>query len=500
MSERRVVIIETWNHTPHLETGLEIALRYAARKISVEYHYIGHLLDYVHALCGDQSKAEHAVKRIRKKTSLHKYIHFSIPTRLVCVDRIQLEDLSSLVQGTADVTEIKSLTYNSSPIGRYIFSTLVEVTRESNPSVQDHLELIGSMARAWLQSYLYTSYVCTKPGIGRIVLFNGRFNCVGGIREAAMAKGIPISYHERGGSLERFSCYPFRPHEQVRRQQHMLQRWNIAKILNIDKSNEIGASFYYRRLKGDGLSWFSFNISQSVPIETWLSRVNLEFDSFIVYFQSSDDEFAGIEDCRQTGGYSDQLVGVNDLALICQKLETRLCIRMHPNMKGKEVDIEPWRKLAQKYKIVLVEPGESVDSYSLVKCSKAVVVYHSTIGPESLFMEKKVICLGPSFYNLVINSIPIASCIDDLERFMVSYEREESLKTNEQAIAYGYASLMYGIPFRYVKPTDVFAADFLGLDLTGQPTLALPMVRINIIKQVMRRLIGALRGHRKSRL
>ena len=463
---RRVAIIETWNHTPHLETGLEIALRYASRNIHVDYHHIGGSLEYVLAYIRDDLKLNRAIKLI-KRNEKSKYIAFHIKPRKIRCDTKSLELINRQLSSTQDVADLKRLEYKNHPYGRYLYSTLVEVTQESSPSIQANMSLIIKMAHSWLQAFLYTTKVCNKSGICRIIVFNGRFNCVGGIREACLEKKIPISYHERGGSLDRYSLYKFRPHDQIPRQRHMLKRWKIANIQNPNKAFQLGTSFYIRRLGGDGLSWFSFNVKDTTPIELWLSKHKLQTNHYVVYFQSSDDEFAGIEDCRPEVGFSDQLRGVHDLASVLRDLGIRLCIRMHPNMKGKSADFQIWNNVSQKLGLVLVDPEDSVDSYELARHAAAVVVYHSTIGAESLFLCKPVLCLGPSFYNQIITAIPIASNKLEIENFFSNDSQVSKEEAHQQVVAYGYSSLTYGTPFRYVKVTGIFSAEFLGSNLSS---------------------------------
>jgi hypothetical protein len=93
-------------------------------------------------------------------------------------------------------------------------------------------------------------------------------------------------------------------------------------------------------------------------------------------------------------------------------------------------------------------------------------VYHSTIGPESLFLGKPVLCLGPSFYNQIITAIPIASNSLEIENFFKNVSRASKEEVHQQVVAYGYSSLRYGTPFRYVKPTGLFSVDLLGTNLS----------------------------------
>ena len=502
-ARRRAVIIETWNHTPHLEIGIEIALRYADSGASVDYHFIGHLLPYVQSFLRP-SFAQHKAQIIEPqanairlaKSHLKNKKHnatFTYPKRLLkCNNHIKgklLDDLARL----NNLEDLKTIRVKDRNCGPYLYSSLIEATAESNPDIQANMSLIKDMALSWLLSYTYMSDIISKRNVGSVILFNGRFSCVGGAREACLENDIKILYHERGGSPERFSLYNFRPHEQEKAQSHMLSRWKIEMALDSKNAIAKGSSFYHKKLDGDGLRWFSFKYNNSKTYLDYINCASKTRDPIIVYFQSSDDEFAGIEECRPNTGYRDQFAGVRDLSLACKKYQLALVIRMHPNMKDKLNDSKRWELFAQEIQARYIGPNDNEDSYELILKARASVVYHSTIGAEAAFLGRWILCLGPSFYNLLIPSIRIASTFQDIDTFLSLSSSSQTNINMQEVCSYGYAALYYGIRLRYVKIEEVFKARLLNTYLDAPPLQHFSRRYINAAKMFIHKFRIAAR-------
>jgi hypothetical protein len=91
--------------------------------------------------------------------------------------------------------------------------------------------------------------------------------------------------------------------------------------------------------------------------------------------------------------------------LACKYPETLFVIRAHPDeiRPGKESQetVEQWvaqHRATDLPNIVFVAPMEYFSSYELIKRSKFVMVYNSTIGLEAVIMGMPVLCAGKARY------------------------------------------------------------------------------------------------------
>ena len=97
----------------------------------------------------------------------------------------------------------------------------------------------------------------------------------------------------------------------------------------------------------------------------------------------------------------DWIDGTLDLAR--QAPDTLFIIRVHPDeyLKNTKDTVAGWldrRPDGLPENVVLVPPNEYISSYDLVRVSKFVVVYNSTIGLEAMILGKRVVCGGETRY------------------------------------------------------------------------------------------------------
>ena len=107
---------------------------------------------------------------------------------------------------------------------------------------------------------------------------------------------------------------------------------------------------------------------------------------------------------------------------------------------------------------LIIRENDKVSSYKVINNSELVVVYGSTIGIESLFLEKPVIVAGSSFYFGTKAKIFTAFNLEDLEKYIndisINYKninkKKKSIK--ESSYPYGYWAYTHGLKYQYYSP------------------------------------------------
>jgi hypothetical protein len=111
--------------------------------------------------------------------------------------------------------------------------------------------------------------------------------------------------------------------------------------------------------------------------------------------------------------YPDMFAWLDEVAqTISSHPETVFVIRAHPDEdrpgKASQESVSGWveaRGLNRLDNLVFMAPGEYVSSYELIRRSKAVLVYSSSVGLEAAIMGVPVLCAGRARYSRIDGSL-----------------------------------------------------------------------------------------------
>ena len=172
----------------------------------------------------------------------------------------------------------------------------------------------------------------------------------------------------------------------------------------------------------------------------------------VVIFNSTENEFAAIDDTWKLPFYENQMQGILKISESLENEEEniKLYLRVHPNFHTtKDPSIRQIESL-DKTSINIIPPNSAVSTYKLIEKSDIVITFVSTIGCESSFWGKPTILLGnPIYKNLGGFHIPKSH--NDCIKMICS-----DLKTlkNIGALKYGYYRMNFGRSYKYYMPID----------------------------------------------
>jgi len=180
-------------------------------------------------------------------------------------------------------------------------------------------------------------------------------------------------------------------HDRVVNQKLMKELWR-RKSLELSKEELIDfGSRYFRELESTRNRFYQESIRGK-----FLSNEL----SYFVFYSNSDDEAVGFWD-SWTEPFMEQIDLIEELQLFFEsRRREHLYVRLHPNLATKSQEEKlRWEKLQSKEFSTVIAPEEPLSSYTLLKGSRGVISYGSTIGIEAAFHSKPSAILADCWYD-----------------------------------------------------------------------------------------------------
>lgn len=284
-----------------------------------------------------------------------------------------------------------------------------------------------------------------------VVVFNGQFYPEASAAWAARRRGIRVISHEVG--LMPFTAY-FTPGEAT--------AYPIDIPADFELSNAQNArldEYLSKRFQGD----FSM-----AGIRFWpdIKGLDEEFLQRAAAFKQIVPIFTNVIFDTSQGHantlFSDMFAWLDSLLpLIQAHPETLFVIRAHPDEKrpGKESreTVANWVRTSgcdRLPNVFFVDSTEPFSSYDLIRRSKFILFYNSTIGLEASIMGMPVLCAGKARFTQV-DSVFFPASVDDYLKLAEKFLTTHSLKAPQEHQRNARRFLYYQI-FRSSLPFDAF--------------------------------------------
>lgn len=484
-SSSRVLVADAWDASPHIETGLEIALRLAPSYSEVAYINYGDILPE----CEDSSQL-----RMRWASNLAG-INSTPPKRgikvakkfsALCGLNIRFIDASGIKLPDDYILEPEALEsleslkharfHGSNLLGISLVSSLVSLTGNSLTNPGDHKILVEKLATGFGRCYYLINDLLDIGGYNALIIFNGRFASVKGAVLAANALSRPIFFHERGCSMEKFSLKGYQPHDRIRFQEDIRENW--TKTCKDSNELQIARDFFISKRSGKEQGWTSFKGlmepgALAPIIANAKSKSRRKNGKLICFFSSSEDEYVSTEGFYESSDFEwkGQDEAFRALARIADKHGHSLSIRNHPHLQQKaDADRIKWDELNfldDHGNITIIKSNSAVDSYELIDSCDLVVVYGSTLGIEALHWKKPVVVMSDTLYDEIGASLYKPLTINELDSLIGSIDSLSVVQ--ESALPYGHYVSTFGISFQLYRPLSLFKGKFLCINLNQRP-------------------------------
>lgn len=449
-----VTIIEFWNMPPHLETSIEIAI--SARQIGSHVDYLHWGNDACYNEC--YIRKEKSLPRERKLLELARGEINVKYTGLESWREYHL-DLAPFLKSSS---HLKRLTFEGHNLGALLFANLCNMTKDGQPTVKRHAELLSSMANTYIDVYKSFEKYIRKTKPSKVVLFNGRFICPAAIEAVCRKHSIETIYHERGGSNYKYMLSS-KPVHNLYQFQEILKRTWLEKKISDEEALIIGKQIFEDRLRGINTEGPSFVTQFSECIKKEANK------RIISFFSTSDDEINCVANPLEfpKSAWENQVTAALSLAgAINSNRNVHLYIRLHPNLASKPRSaIKEWMQLCWPINCSIILPESQINSYELVRVSEAVFTYGSTIGVEAVALGVTSYSLGPSLGDYLESLISISSQseLDTIVCKILAEEKQKIEKTRD-AYMFFYACSSFGVPYIYYLPDGFSGGRFMGVE------------------------------------
>lgn len=262
----------------------------------------------------------------------------------------------------------------------------------------------------------------------------------------------------------------------------MNELWDLET--DLEKKEKIAKSFFDNQRKGISLMEGSFLAYQK---ENEIPKLDFEKE-IITFFNSSIDEFASVagwEDYIKL--YEDEVDAIYDICNhFAGDLKKQFVLRVHPNLKFlKNTQNKNIEKLRELNNLLIIEPQDSVSSYSLLEVSSKVITFGSTVGVEACYFGKPVIVLGLSLYKYLDVAYEPSSK-SELYQLIDSSSLLE--KPKENTYKYGYWRLLFGNDFIHRDKGVYFEKDFIPSKKDKVYLFIIKLVDVDFWRRVLRNL------------
>ncbi len=473
-----ILIIESFSWNPHIETAGEIAITRTTAGLKTSFCFID--VDnpddcrFTHINWFKKIFFIKKRERLSQLKNILRKFGVTIVPELPLSERVKLEIDSFSQNFPKNLEELKNYKYKDAELGLATTSSLITKTGALTPDLSQYLTLIQRYLHSSATVYERSQILFSTYKPRKIISFNGRFACAKAVFEAAKHLNIDIEYHERGATQNQYEVFQKQPHDFKYIRHQIKNYWQVADI----NKRDIAHDFYQRRRQGDGIGWKSFTQHQ----QKGLAPKPLVKYRQIIYYSSSDDEFAAVGDLVKNPLFPNQREAIKFLInWIDQQDNCQLTIRVHPHLQKKSVKDRNWWNSLEGKNINVIASDSEVDSYALIASADIVLVYNSTIGVEATYWGKPSILLGDSLYS-GLDCVYEPECLTELSTLL-----EQNVLfalPQENCLPYGYYFLRRGIEYRYYKPYGLFSGTFLGQYLGPEPRY------YRFLKSVKRRILS----------
>ncbi len=371
-------------------------------------------------------------------------------------------DLQAVERTFQSLEELIAFSLGGFDIGYAVLSSLVSITRQPNPDLNQYQPLIQRLMNAAWMTFQSTLNLLSAGHIERVYVFNGRYAAMRAVLRACQQLNVDCLVHERGCDKRHYQLYENTlPHDPRYVERCIRANWESAPSDAYRKAH--GCRWFEDRRNRVEKNWKSFVKHQrhgQLPQNLEPHRTN------IALFTSSDDEFVAIGDSWKHELYENQLQGIRAIAQSFDRMsdDYHLYLRVHPNM-SRASSIQKDEVLGLRSdRITVIPPDQSIDSYALLDAVDTVASFGSSIGVEATYWGKPSILLGPCFYqNFGCTYQPQSHA-----QTMDFLTRENELCDRTGAIMYGYWFQTHGIPFEYFQAEDFFEGKFKGQSVRAQ--------------------------------
>lgn len=450
-----LLAVEVTSWKPHLETAVEVCLREHSlgRRTGFAFLDIDNVDEWPNAERTPMTPFIDSVRRggrwrrVRYLTNLLR--SKNVPAHIVAPS--EPLRLSSAAEGIDSAETLRGFTYRGADLGLGALSSLIRITGDLDPEIDRHRYLVDRLLNSACESFDLTTSLIEHHCPTKVLVFNGRFATPRGIAEAARLRGVDVLYHEVSSTPDRYYLSHRPPQSAEHSRELLRQGWRRA---GSDRES-VGARFFAPARGGAILPSQHYLAGQVAG-----QGIPRAGRFRIVYYASSIDEFASIDDGVEHTVFESQRAAVEWLcSWVRGRPDAELILRLHPKMRSmSERELRWWRSFDSN-NIRVLEPDSAVDSYALAGTADRVVCYHSSMGVEATYLGRVSILVGDADYR-GLDCVYEPRSTEELES-LLEYG-DVSAKPARNCLPYGFDRMTRGTKYLFYQPESYTEGRFFG--------------------------------------
>jgi hypothetical protein len=363
-----------------------------------------------------------------------------------------------LSKNVEDIDELKKEVFEDFDIGYGVASLIITQTLNPAPELAKYRDQINKLFWSAAKTYLCLKKILMKGEFQHVFIHNGRDAISRAVIRAC--ESIKINYTTYEAGYDRYTYHLYEnamPQEADNRFMQIKQHWVSEK--DFDKKKSIADNYFLSQRNGkkaisEQYNYVKLQNKEKLP-EDWNSKkIN------IAIYNTSENEFAAIDDSYNLKFYKSQLDGIKKIiqSIKIKKDTHHIYLRIHPNYANNN---DPSLKELLKLKsdnLTVIGPNSNVSSYKLMEESDKIVTFFSTIGCESVFWGKPTILLGNTFFKK-LEGFYLPKSHEDCIKMLI-----EDLKPLDKigSIMWGFYVENFGEKYKYYEPIDHVNGFFKG--------------------------------------
>lgn len=293
---------------------------------------------------------------------------------------------------------LKRFKFKGCDIGQSVYSSYLGLTRDY--AFEGLLSKLScrSLVNTSLTIHNFFSNYLKYNNLSKISLFNGRHNQYRPVVRIAQQNKITVEVNEFFESGNNKSFRKFLNHlpGDISNFARDIERvWK--KSSHSKRAINYFREKYQRKIKDATSSYVLKQKINSLP-EMWNNKKRN-----IVYFTSSQDEYAALGGEYDKIIYKDQFDSIKKISLEIKKRKDKnifFWIKCHPNLSNVFWDYH--KKVFTLHdptnNIFVIPPNSKVDTYSMLRVCEKAITFNSLIGIESVYWKKPSIIIGRRVY------------------------------------------------------------------------------------------------------
>jgi len=385
---KKVLHIETFPFSPHLETSAEIAIR-QSKTNKVYFFWAGYdlpwtdwKLPFFKTLLGmNYEKKIEYLNTVIEKFNIKKIDKIELDKKII-------KDIDRWIVKFDENTNLRKVKYKKFNIGIGALSSFISFFQNDNPKLNKRLVQNALKSSALVYERTKEIVKIIKPDL--IVTFNNRFGISLPILEIAKKKNIKYLCHENGSNVNKYQIFEKSVHDVNERCEQIFTLWkNTGKIKRIKSAQKFFNLPFTKSKINFNLAGTRKNLSlkQISKIE-----LNKKF-KYVVFFCSSNYEFQAISndfyDDLISTKWRNQIQVVESLCKTVKKIkDMKLIVRIHPQLTQKQDESNSWNKFSKYKDVIFISAKSKINSFDLLKKADIVASFGSSLAVHAVYHGK----------------------------------------------------------------------------------------------------------------